>query len=104
MVRDLELGAEQSLSYMLLVLGFGIDGYDNLVNLESDHCTLVLCKVTVNTYLESKIGVIMRTDEYHCKVLSCKPLRPFPIRHRLQILSLCSYSTSDSMEKREYLA
>ena len=50
--RELDLGPVEGLSHMLLVLQLGMDGPNDLSNVNSDHCVLGLSQIAAHTCLE----------------------------------------------------
>ena len=52
MSRELELGPEEGLNHMLLVLQLGADGHRDLASGDPGHCALGLSRGTAQTCLE----------------------------------------------------
>jgi hypothetical protein len=50
--RELELGPEKGLNHMFLVLQVGVDGADDLANVNPGYCILGLPKGTQHTCLD----------------------------------------------------
>ena len=56
MSRELELGPEEGLNHMLLVLQLDADGHRDLASVDPGHCALGLSRGTVYTCLEPRLG------------------------------------------------
>ena len=55
MARELDLGPVEDLTHVLLILQLGMDGPNNLSNVNPAHCGLGLSKIAAHTCLEPRL-------------------------------------------------